>query len=149
MRNSAAFVFVIFLSGVLMYSCSVFDVSYSKKPEKIAEKFLRHFYKGEYEKAKKLGTSNTRQIIDLMEQLIAISGQNALPSETKLVMLDCNNKGDTSICNYFANDIKNELVLIKTDGKWLVDMKKETPDKSGKNNFLKQHEKHNEKNNKN
>lgn len=137
MRNSVSYITTLFLISILIYSCAVFDVSYSKKPEKVAEKFLNYFYKCDYEKAKKYGTSQTRQIIDLMDQLIAVSGQNSFPKESKVVMLDTETKGDTARCNYFVNDVKNEIILIKTDGKWLVDLKKETQNKSGKkNDFL-------------
>jgi hypothetical protein len=149
MRHTATYTIMLFLLGILTYSCAVFDVSYSKKPEKVAEKFLNLFYKGEYDKAKKYGTSHTRQIIDLMDQLVVMSGQKTFSTDTKVVMLDTGIKGDTARCNYLANDVKNELVLLKTDGKWLVDMKKETPDKPGKNNLFKQQEKQNDKNNKN
>lgn len=147
MRNPIGYITTLFLISILIYSCAVFDVSYSKKPEKVAEKFLNHFYKCEYEKAKKYGTTQTRQIIDMMDQLIAVSGQNSFPIDSKVVMLDTETKGDTAICNYFVNDVKNEIVLLKTDGKWLVDLKKETQNKTGKNNFLNGRTKKNDENN--
>lgn len=137
MRRAATITIILFLLGILTYSCAVFDVSYSKKPEKVAKKFLELFYNGEYDKARKYSTAHTRQIIDLMEQLVTVSGQKTLPVDSKIVMLDSEIKGDTAICNYFVNDVKNELVLLKTDGKWLVEMKKETKGKSGSNDFVK------------
>jgi hypothetical protein len=147
MRNSIKYITTLFLISILIYSCAVFDVSYSKKPEKVAEKFLNYFYKCEYEKAKKYGTTQTRQIIDLMDQLIAVSGQNTFPKDSKVVMLDTEIKGDTARCNYFVNDVKNEIILLKTDGKWLVDLKKETQNKSGKSNFFNERNKQNDQNN--
>lgn len=139
MRRASAFIMMLFMLGIFTPSCAVFDVAYSKNPQKVAKKFLEHFYKGEYGKARKYSTAHTRQIIDLMDQLVAVSGQNKLPIDSKVVMLDSEIKGDTAICNYFVNDVKNELVLLKNDGKWLVEMKKETQDKSGGTNGFKKH----------
>jgi hypothetical protein len=149
MCNVKGLTIIIFLMSILVYSCAVFDVSYSKKPEKVAEKFLKHFYKFEYEKAKKYGTTRTGQLIDMMDQLVAVSGKKVLPENSKLVMLDCNTKGDTAICNYLVNDVKSEVMLLKIDGKWLVDMKKETSGKSGKKDFIKLHDNKDENNKKN
>ena len=137
MRPAATCTIILFLLGVLMYSCAVFDVSYSKKPEKVAKKFLESLYNGDYEKARKYGTTHTRQIIDLMDQLVTISGEKTLPVNSKVQMLDSEIRGDSAICNYFVNDAKSELLLLKTDGKWLVEMKKETSGKSGGKDFLK------------
>ncbi|HOV11307.1 MAG TPA: hypothetical protein PLL90_06055, partial [Bacteroidales bacterium] len=94
-------------------------------------------YSGDYEQARKYGTTHTRQIIDLMDQLVAISGEKNLPVNSKVQMLDSEIRGDSAICNYFVNDVKSELLLLKTDGKWLVEMKKEASGKSGGKDFLK------------
>ena len=76
-----------------------------------------------------------------MDQLQAVSGQDKLPMDTKVVLLDCEQKGDTAYCNYLANNIKNELLLIKVYDKWLVDLKKEAKVPKDKtkmvNDFLK------------
>lgn len=137
MRLAASFTIIMFLLGILTNSCAVFDVAYSKKPEKVAKKFLDCLYSGDYEKARNYGTAHTRQIIDLMDQLVAISGEKTLPVNSKVQMLDSEVRGDSALCNYFVNDVKSELLLLKTDGKWLVEMKKEASGKSGGKDFLK------------
>lgn len=147
MRKTKALI-IFFVIGIFIESCAVFDVSYSKRPEKVARKFLTLFYKCDYDNAKKYGTPKTKQIINLMEQLIAVSGQNNFKNDSKIEMLDTEIKGDTARCNYFVNDVKNQLILLKTDGKWLVDLKKETPPKSGNSKIFNNLDKKNEKDNK-
>ncbi|MCK9612773.1 MAG: hypothetical protein WC401_00290 [Bacteroidales bacterium] len=139
-RSSVKLVVIILLYFAVS-SCALFDVSRSKNPKKVANRFLKHFYNQEYDKAKIYGTTKTRQIVDFMDQLQAVSGQDKLPMDTKVVLLDCEQKGDTAYCNYLANNIKNELLLIKVYDKWLVDLKKEAKVPKDKtkmvNDFLK------------
>jgi len=139
---------VLFSAGFLFFICLVTGCATSKNPEKVAKNFLSHFYKCEYDEAKKYGTAKTRQIIDMMDQLVVLSGQKTFPADSKVVMLGCETKGDSAICNYLVNDVKNEILLLKTDGSWLVDLKKESKNKTGeKNSFFKQ-KNQDEKNNK-
>ncbi len=121
---------------LLVYSCAVFDVSYSKNPRKVAEKFLHQMYSGDYKKAKKLGTHKTQQILDMMDQLMVISGQTGITQNQKVEMLDCKVAGDSAQCNYLLNGKNNVIDLVRQDNKWLVDLKKETKNKTEKNKFL-------------
>lgn len=116
---------LMFLILFMFTSCSVFDVRYSKKPEKTAEKFLKHLYNAEYDKAKKYGTDKTARILDIMDQLVAISGQNPLPAEPDIKISECIIRNDTAYCYYLAKGEKQEIMLLKKDKQWLVDLKKE------------------------
>ncbi len=130
---------LLLFTGFIFSICLVTGCATSKNPEKVAKKFLTHFYKCEYDEAKKYGTAKTRQIIDMMDQLVVLSGQKTFPDDSKVVMQDCEIKGDSAICNYLVNDVKNEILLLNTDGRWLVDLKKESKNKTGeKNMFFKQ-----------
>ena len=132
-------ILLVLLVMVMVYSCAVFDVSYSKNPRKIAEKFLKELYSGEYKKAKKLGTHKTQQILDMMDQLIVISGQKGFPTDSKVEVLDCKISGDSAKCNYLLSGKDSEIDLIKSENKWLVDLKKEGKGQPQKNNFLNDH----------
>ena len=136
MKGRLRQIIVLTLITLLVYSCAVFDVSYSKNPRKIAEKFLHQMYSGDYKKAKKLGTHKTQQILDMMDQLIAISGQKGFTQNQTVEMQDCKITGDSAQCNYLLNGKNSTIDLVKMDNKWLVDLKKEAKNKPEKNKFL-------------
>lgn len=94
-------------------------------PEAVAEKFLNHLNKKEYAEAKKLGTEQTGQMIDMMESFSTIGGATEEKKESKIENLKCDTKEDKSTCTYTADGKEEKIDLVKKDGKWLVDMKKE------------------------
>jgi hypothetical protein len=136
MNNRFQKIILLSLIILLVYSCAVFDVSYSKNPRKVAEKFLHQMYSGNYKKAKKLGTHKTGQILDMLDQLVVISGQTGFTQNQKVEMLDCKVAGDSAQCNYLLNGKNNVIDLVRQDNKWLVDLKKEAKNKTEKNKFL-------------
>jgi hypothetical protein len=98
--------------------------SKSDTPEAVAEKFLNHLNKKEYADAKKLGTEQTGQMIDMMESFGAAGG-NAEKKDVKIENMKCTTTDDKSACTYTAEGKEEKIELVKKDGKWLVDMKKE------------------------
>ena len=133
------YIVVFALIALLLASCAVFDAAYSKDPRKVAAKFLKYMYAGEYDKAKELGTAKTAQVMDLMEQLMAIAGTGkelAVLKGQKTEVTDCTVKGDSAQCNYVVEGKANVIDLVRVDNKWLVDMKKESKPKADKNKFL-------------
>ena len=95
-----------------------------ESPEAVAEKFLNHLNKKEYAEAKKLGTEQTGQMIDMMESFSSIGGAET-KKEAKIESLKCETKDDKSACTYTSDGKEEKVDLVKKDGKWLVDMKKE------------------------
>lgn len=93
-------------------------------PEAVAEKFLNHLNKKEYAEAKKLGTENTKQMLDMMESLSSMGGDKEV-KEVKIENLKCETTEDKSHCTYTSDGKEEVLDLVKQDGNWLVDMKKE------------------------
>jgi hypothetical protein len=105
---------------VAMNACG----SKTDTPEAVAEKFLNHLNKKEYAEAKKLGTENTSQWVDMMESFSSIGGDQE-QKEAKIENIKCDTKEDVSTCTYLSDGKEEKLNLVKKDGKWLVDMKKE------------------------
>lgn len=93
-------------------------------PEAVAEKFLTHLNKKEYAEAKKLGTEQTSQWVDMMESFSSIGGEQE-QKEAKIENIKCDTKEETSTCTYLSDGKEEKIELVKKDGKWLVDMKKE------------------------
>ncbi len=107
------------------------------KPEDVAETFYKHLTKLEYDEAKAIGTEATGKMLDMMKSMTTMGGdeakkqmEEAKKAEIKIEGMKCEVKEDKALCTFKATitgkDSKEEkLDLIKKDGKWLVDMKKE------------------------
>ncbi|MEI8204307.1 MAG: hypothetical protein WCH34_14890 [Bacteroidota bacterium] len=123
---------VLILAVIAFNSCSK-----SGKPEDVAEKFFKHLTKLEYDDAKAIGTEATGKMLDMMKSMTTMGGdeakkqmEEAKKAEIKIENMKCDVKEDKALCTFKATvtgkDSKEEkLDLIKKDGKWLVDMKKE------------------------
>ena len=95
-------------------------------PEAVAEKFLGHLNKKEYAEAKKLGTENTKQMLDMMESFSGMDkDKKAEVKDVKIENLKCETTDDKAKCTYTAEAKEQTIDLVKQDGNWLVDMKKE------------------------
>ncbi len=122
----AIFLFAAFLGIV---SCSLFDKSRSKNPETVVKKFLYYMNKHDYEKAKKYCNLKTQRIIDFMDQLITVSGQDVTAFDGKVEIVNTEVNGDKAVCNYKSFGKDHTVNLERIDGKWLIDLKKEVPPK--------------------
>ncbi len=104
--------------------------SAKRSMEQTTADFLTALEKKEYNKAKKLGTQNTKQMLDLLQELARLAplspdlGGKSNIDERKI---NCKKKGDKAVCDYCCNQAgaPDQVHLINVDGKWLVDMKKD------------------------
>ena len=112
---------VIAIAVITMNACKSSDT-----PDKVAEKFLGHINKKEFAEAKKMATTESAATIDMLENFSKIGGETT--KEAKVENLKCKEDGDKAACDYTENGEAKKLDLIKKDGKWLVEMKKESPD---------------------
>lgn len=110
--------------AVLMIACS----GESNGPEKTAEKYLKHLAEGNYDEAGKLGTDDTKQMLNFLKSLSG--GQKPeKASEVKNIKCTVGEGGETAECTYCCNDqgADDKITLKKVENNWLVDMKKENP----------------------
>jgi len=112
---------VIALAVITMNACKSSDA-----PDKVAEKFLNHIAKKEFADAKKLATPESASSIDMLESFSKMGGDQA--KETTIKDVKCKEDGDKAACDYTENAEAKKIDLVKKDGKWLVEMKKESPD---------------------
>lgn len=115
---------VIALAIITMNACKSSDA-----PDKVAEKFLTHINKKEFTDAKKLATPESAASIDMLESFSKMGGDQAAKA-SKIENLKCKEDADKAACEYTENGEAKKLDLVKKDGKWLVEMKKESPDMS-------------------
>lgn len=95
-------------------------------PDKVAEKFLNHLNKKEFAEAKKIATTESAAMIDMQESFSKMGGEQT--KEAKIENMKCKEEGEKATCEYTKDGEAEKLDLVKKDGKWLVDMKKESPD---------------------
>ena len=112
---------VVALAVITMNACKNSDT-----PDKVAEKFLGHINKKEFKDAKSLATPESAASIDMLESFSKMGGEQT--KETKIENIKCKEDGDKAACDYTENGEAKKLDLVKKDGKWLVEMKKENPD---------------------
>src|SRR3989339_418869 len=114
MKNLMKLALVALIAVVGLYACKSSD-----KPEQVAEKFLNALYKGDTTEAKSLATFESESYIR------TYAGVGALGEAVKIENMKCVETGDTAKCDYTENNQAKTIDLLKRDGKWLVNMKKE------------------------
>lgn len=119
----------LFKLGVIAIAIIVMNACGSKEedPSAVAETFLNHLNNKEYSDAKALGTEATGATIDMIE---GMGSMGDLVSETDVevpvvVMGECEIDGDNAVCHYTQDGKEEQIELVKQDGKWLVNLKKE------------------------
>ncbi len=99
-------------------------------PDKVTEKFMNHLIAGEYDLAAEYGTESTKQMMEMFEALESLGGEGLVNDEAetaKIKDIDCEIDGDFAVCRFEEEGEMAEVQLVKLDGEWLVDMKKENP----------------------
>ena len=112
---------------VITFSCRFLGFEKKNTPEYAAKAFLTHFQKLEIDKDSEYGTENTKTIIQLFKGILSL-----VPDSTKnennfsnIIIKYCVKDKNTAVCHYIANEKEETINLLKIDGKWLVDLKKE------------------------
>lgn len=93
-------------------------------PEAVAKDFVMALDSKDYDKAKSLGTDDTKAMVDLIKSLAGMAP--ASDKHAKIDKMDCKVDGDKGTCTYCctAEGAEDKVELVQKDGKWLVDMKK-------------------------
>ncbi len=118
------------VASAFLYSCGGGS---SSNPTEVAKSFLTSLNKMDYDAAKKLGTEDTKKMLEMTSTLSAM-----VPDSVK--KLTANKKvdiigepvleGDKATVTYKESDSPEEkkLTLLKKDGKWLVQQTKDNPE---------------------
>ena len=96
-------------------------------PEDIAQQWVEAFYKDDFETAIRLGTKETKMLIDSVKKELE---PNVQPIAFKIHDMKCGIKGDSAFCTYFYQeegiDYNESVRLLRVDSQWLVDESWET-----------------------
>jgi hypothetical protein len=123
MKKLMSIALVVFVS-VFMFSCGGKD-----DPQAVAKDFMKALGDKDYKKAKDLGTENTVMMIGMIESMASMGGETTEAEKApELTWGETKVDGDKAECHYTSADkpgVDQKLDLVKQDGKWKVDMKKE------------------------
>lgn len=97
-------------------------------PKLVAQEWVEAFYNDNFTKAVRLGTDNTRMMIDSVK-LELIPGAQTIAFE--ISNMTCETQGDSSFCVYVYEEDREEfqefVQLLRVNGQWLVDESWEEP----------------------
>lgn len=124
MKNLMKIGFVLVFSA-FMFACG----GSSDDPQAVAKDFLTALADQDYDAAKKLGTENTVQMLTMIESMadMAPEGEDMdMGADMDAIEWgETEVDGDSAVVHYKAEDKEEKLDLVKVDGEWKVDMKKE------------------------
>lgn len=98
-------------------------------PEEVVQKFQGHIDKNEFAEAKALSTERGKQRLNDLEAIITGELADSTIFSTTFLKIDCQINVDTAHCLCLVRDsyeeYETDYKLIKTNGKWLVDVPEE------------------------
>jgi Domain of unknown function (DUF4878) len=122
----------IFLSIAVIASITLFSCGggNSSKPSDVAMAFLTAMNKADYETAKKLGTDDTKKLLEMTATFTAMmpdSVKKLSASKKVEIVGEPTMDGDKAVVNYKESDSPEQksLNLVKKEGKWLVQQSKD------------------------
>jgi len=110
-----------------VFAAAVFtSCTKAEGPKEVATKFLTHLNAGEYDAAMALGTDGTKEMLGMIKMF---AGEEKPEAAVPFTISDVKEEGDKASVTYRneGGDADETIELVKADGKWLVDMKKEEP----------------------
>jgi hypothetical protein len=127
MKQIVVISLALLLSALYMHSCKTKkEGTKANTPESVAERFLSHLNRLEFEEAAKYGTDNTKNMLNLLKSMVALMPEQQEPQQVSFSIDHCEVAGDVAICQYTSNGKVDKIELLKVDGVWLVNLKKES-----------------------
>ncbi|NBL63659.1 DUF4878 domain-containing protein [Flavobacterium sp. NST-5] len=127
-----AMMLMAFISFITLTSCS------GDNPEAVAEKFLNHVNKAEFEEAKKYCDKKTGELIGMMASMAGGKTAEMKDKDIKTEIISSEIKDEKASVKYKivgkdapADSKEQSIDLIKEDGKWKVTIDKENANKEG------------------
>ncbi|MFH0894456.1 MAG: hypothetical protein V2A54_08465 [Bacteroidota bacterium] len=105
----------------LAFSCKVTDET---RVREVSDNFLKCINHKDYDGAKKFSTKESEAALDMMKAFASLNSED-VTKEYLITSIEIN--GTTAICKYMQNNEEKLIELKRIEGKWFVDMKKETP----------------------
>jgi hypothetical protein len=109
---------IAYLIAIIAFTLS--SCARKSSPDSVAEKFLTHMSKGEFEKASEYATEETRQMLSIAAAFAGDQYEESGKPEN----VTCEVEGDNAKCIYTIDGEQETIDLVYQDGKWLVHQQK-------------------------
>lgn len=124
MKKVLSYVSIALAAVVIMTGCS------KNSPKAVATTFLNGYYHLDYEAAKKVSTEETKNTLNMMQQLSTAFFPDSMKKtakDIKVSIKDVKVDGDKATVTYNTSSVPTELTLhlVKEKGKWLVQWTKQ------------------------
>ena len=124
MKKLLSYVSMIVAAAVIMTGCS------KNSPKSVASTFLNSYYHLDYEGAKKVSTEETKNTLNMMQQLSATFFPDSMKKAAKdieVTIKDVKEEGDKATVIYNTSTVPTDqtLHMVKEKGKWLVQWTKQ------------------------
>ena len=124
MKKLLAYVSIVLAAAVIMTGCS------KNSPKGVATTFLNGYYHLDYDAAKKVSTEETKNTLNMMQQLSATFFPDSMKKAAKDIKInikDVKEEGDKATVTYNTSAVPTDqtLHLVQQKGKWLVQWTKQ------------------------
>jgi hypothetical protein len=131
------FLLALLAAGLMIPSACKTTKAKANSPEAVAVKFLKSLAAGDFTTCRELGNDNTDKMIDMLDVLKSLSkdkGADSLFNKTReieVTVVKTVVDKDVAVVTYLdEKGVPQTMDMVREDGKWLVDMKKENPAKN-------------------
>ena len=118
------------LAAFLFFACQP-----ASSPESVVRQWQSHIDHNEFEKAKALSAPRTEALLSWMEALLSEMDADSVITQTDFKEINCSENGDKAVCYYTLEEdgqtFYDSFLLVRINGKWLVDLPEETPYEEG------------------
>jgi hypothetical protein len=121
---------------VLWLGLSVMAIACQKKqvlpntPEDVIKAYQAYYDNNQFDEAKQLSTQEEQQRLNDLTKMVSSLSADSTQLKTVFVHLQCQTKGDTSLCECLLKDQDGtynvQYRLIRIKGQWLVDAPQES-----------------------
>lgn len=103
-----------------------------RTPEEIVRRYQAYIDSNLFDLAQSLSTQRSAPLHEMMATIVADTPSDSSLIHTQFLRLTCEEKQDTVTCNCLLKDeyeeYESEYLLVKVDGRWLVDLPEEEGD---------------------
>lgn len=103
-----------------------------RTPEAVVRRYQAYVDSNRFELAQRLSTPRSAPLHEMMATIVADTPMDSSLINTQFITINCEEKEDTAICTCLLRDEYEEYesayLLVKVDGRWLVDLPEEEGD---------------------
>ena len=108
------------------------EMAHPETPEAVVRTWQKLVDNNEFAKARQLSTPNAIALIDIIETFQMSEPADSSIIETRFLSLNCQTAEEAATCfaliEYEGEKIQDTIYLVKTEGKWLMDIPEEESD---------------------